>query len=101
MPRANDKIAAYSRGIDGDDEVGRRDLRGLVLISHRKEAYQRLDEIDARRLKLSGYGLAYIAGRANTTTHHVRRRLNEIAARDADLALQGHDTETRSPPPHQ
>jgi hypothetical protein len=66
---------------------GKREYRGSARVLLRQEAYQRLEEIDARRLHLAGQGVTHIAGRASTTTHHVRRWLKETAAHDAGLAV--------------
>jgi hypothetical protein len=46
----------------------------------RQEQYQRLAEIDAHRLKLSGSSVEFIAGRAATTPHFVRRWLKDVNA---------------------
>jgi hypothetical protein len=54
--------------------------RGSALAYRRQEAYGRLAEIDAYRLKLAGCALPFIAGRANTTPWLVRRWLREVAA---------------------
>jgi hypothetical protein len=43
--------------------------RGSALTYRRSEAYKRLVEIDAYRLRLAGWGIISIAGRANTTQH--------------------------------
>ena len=65
---------------------------GSAMAHRRQEAYQRLAEIDAHRLRLSGCGLEFIAGRATTTTFMVRRWLREVAARDT-----GHRTAADDP----
>jgi hypothetical protein len=66
--------------------MGNRGDRGSVLAHRRREAYQRLLEIDAHRLRLAGGGIEFIAGRAVTTPYLVRRWLEEAAARDTDPA---------------
>jgi hypothetical protein len=62
--------------------------KGSARAYRRQEEYQRLEEIDAHRLWSSGYGLLYIAGRADTTPWFVRRWLREVANRATSPAAQ-------------
>jgi hypothetical protein len=55
------------------------DKRGSALAYRRQEAYRRLAAIDAGRLRSSGFGLEFIAGRADTTRTFVRQWLEETA----------------------
>ena len=52
--------------------------RGSALAQRRQEAYQRLEDIDARRLLLAGWGITTIAGRAATSPWLVHRWLEEV-----------------------
>jgi hypothetical protein len=47
--------------------------KGSARAYRRQEEYRRLAEIDAQQLWLSGHSLTFIAGRAATTPHFVRR----------------------------
>jgi len=60
--------------------MGNQRNRDSAMAYRRQEAYQRLEQIDAHRLRLSGRGIEFIAARAETTAHRVRRWLQEVAA---------------------
>jgi hypothetical protein len=68
---------------------GRRAMgsRGSAMAFRRQDAYQRLEAIDAYRLRLAGWGIIAIAARADTTPHFVHRWLKEVAARDTKPAV--------------
>jgi hypothetical protein len=66
--------------------MGDRGNWGSAMAYRRQEAYLRLVEIDAYRLRLAGGGIEFIAGRAATSPHYVRMWLREVAARDLSPA---------------
>jgi hypothetical protein len=63
------------------------DKRVSALAYRRQEAYRRLAEIDAHRLRSSGHGLEFIAARAETTRVYVSQWLKETAACDTAPAM--------------